>query len=613
MKKRILGISGFYHDSSASLLIDGEICGAVHEERFSRIKHDKTFPVNSIKYLLKNNNLSLLDIDFIVFYEKPFLKFERLLESYIAFDPKGFKSFCASLPIWLREKLFQKKVIFENLKKIDKNFKDQAKIKFSEHHLSHAASAFFPSPYERAIILTMDGVGEWATTTIGEGYKNKLKIFKEIHFPHSLGLLYSAFTYYLGFKVNSGEYKVMGLAPYGKPIFKELILNKLIDVKNDGSFRLKMKYFNYATGLTMTNSNFDKLFGNKRRSPETEKLNQFHMNIASSLQAALEEIILKICNNLKKEFNIDNLCLAGGVALNCVANGKIQKSNIFKNIWIQPASGDAGGSLGACLFYWHEILNMPKTNINHDIMKGSFLGPEFENNEIEDQLKKCGAKYKKYNIKELILNTASMLNNGKIIGLFQGRSEFGPRALGNRSIIADPRIKDLQKNLNLKIKFRESFRPFAPAILSEKLSEYFKLTTKSPYMLLVSEINDDKKLQINNNQKNLFGISQLNLERSTVPAITHVDYSSRIQTIHKETNEFFYKVVKEFENISDCPMVVNTSFNIRGEPMVNSPTDAFKCFMGTELDALVIGEFILIKDDQNPKNIINYKNQFELD
>ena len=613
MKKRILGISGFYHDSSASLLIDGEICGAVHEERFSRIKHDKTFPVNSIKYLLKNNNLSLLDIDFIVFYEKPFLKFERLLETYIAFAPKGFKSFCASLPIWLREKLFQKKVIFENLKKIDKNFKDQAKIKFSEHHLSHAASAFFPSPYERAIILTMDGVGEWATTTIGEGYKNKLKIFKEIHFPHSLGLLYSAFTYYLGFKVNSGEYKVMGLAPYGKPIFKELILNKLIDVKNDGSFRLKMKYFNYATGLTMTNSNFDKLFGNKRRSPETEKLNQFHMNIASSLQAALEEIILKICNNLKKEFNIDNLCLAGGVALNCVANGKIQKSNIFKNIWIQPASGDAGGSLGACLFYWHEILNMPKTNINHDIMKGSFLGPEFENNEIEDQLKKCGAKYKKYNIKELILNTASMLNNGKIIGLFQGRSEFGPRALGNRSIIADPRIKDLQKNLNLKIKFRESFRPFAPAILSEKLSEYFKLTTKSPYMLLVSEINDDKKLQINNNQKNLFGISQLNLERSTVPAITHVDYSSRIQTIHKETNEFFYKVVKEFENISDCPMVVNTSFNIRGEPMVNSPTDAFKCFMGTELDALVIGEFILIKDDQNPKNIINYKNQFELD
>ena len=613
MKKRILGISGFYHDSSASLLIDGEICGAVHEERFSRIKHDKTFPVNSIKYLLKNNNLSLLDIDFIVFYEKPFLKFERLLETYIAFAPKGFKSFCASLTIWLREKLFQKKVIFENLKKIDKNFKDQAKIKFSEHHLSHAASAFFPSPYERAIILTMDGVGEWATTTIGEGYKNKLKIFKEIHFPHSLGLLYSAFTYYLGFKVNSGEYKVMGLAPYGKPIFKELILNKLIDVKNDGSFRLKMKYFNYATGLTMTNSNFDKLFGNKRRSPETEKLNQFHMNIASSLQAALEEIILKICNNLKKEFNIDNLCLAGGVALNCVANGKIQKSNIFKNIWIQPASGDAGGSLGACLFYWHEILNMPKTNINHDIMKGSFLGPEFENNEIEDQLKKCGAKYKKYNIKELILNTASMLNNGKIIGLFQGRSEFGPRALGNRSIIADPRIKDLQKNLNLKIKFRESFRPFAPAILSEKLSEYFKLTTKSPYMLLVSEINDDKKLQINNNQKNLFGISQLNLERSTVPAITHVDYSSRIQTIHKETNEFFYKVVKEFENISDCPMVVNTSFNIRGEPMVNSPTDAFKCFMGTELDALVIGEFILIKDDQNPKNIINYKNQFELD
>tara|TARA_X000000950_G_scaffold101472_1_gene128145 strand:- start:15 stop:1850 length:1836 start_codon:yes stop_codon:yes gene_type:complete len=608
----ILGISAFYHDSAAAIIVDGNIIAAAQEERFSRKKHDPRYPYNAVKYVLEEANLNLSDIDHIVFFEKPFLKFERLLETYMAFAPKGFKSFSLSMPIWLREKLFQKKFLSEKLKEHDKNFNDVSKIKFSEHHYSHAASAFFPSPFEEAIILTLDGVGEWATTTVAVGKKNKLEIVKEIHFPHSLGLLYSAFTYYTGFKVNSGEYKLMGLAPYGKPIFKDKILDKLLDLKGDGSFKLDMSYFNYATGLTMTNNKFSKLFGHPVRDSKKDLLTQFHMDIAASIQSVTEEIVLRITKNLFSKYKIKNLCLAGGVALNCVANGKILKEKIFNDIWIQPAAGDAGGSLGAALAYWHHELGKPREKFK-DQMKGSYLGPKFNDDQIEKILKSLNSKYKKYSRNEIISLTAKELSDEKTVGWFQGRMEFGPRALGGRSILADPRSEKMQKELNLKIKFRESFRPFAPSVLREDVNEWFELENDSPYMLLVAEVKKGIQIKMKFEDKNLFGIDQLNVKRSSIPAITHVDYSARIQTVHKETNPRYYDLLKEFKKNTNCPVLVNTSFNVRGEPIVCSIEDAFNCFMGTNLDILVIEDFILFKDQQDQSLIKDYKNKFELD
>ena len=608
----ILGISAFYHDSAAALIIDGKIIAAAQEERFSRKKHDARYPFHAVEYVLKESKLNLNQIDHIVFFEKPFLKFERLLETYMAFAPKGFKSFSLSMPIWLREKLFQKKFLFDKLKEHDANFTDIKKINFSEHHYSHAASAFYPSPFKEAVILTLDGVGEWATTTVAVGDKNKLEIIKEIYFPHSLGLLYSAFTYYTGFKVNSGEYKLMGLAPYGKPIFKDLILEKLIDLKEDGSFKINMEYFNYATGLTMTNNKFSKLFENPVRDANKDLLKEFHMNIAASIQAVTEEIVLRLTKNISKDYNIKNLCLAGGVALNCVANGKILKSKVFDNIWIQPAAGDAGGSLGAALAYWYHELKMPRNNYE-DQMKGSYLGPKLENNFIEEKLKYLKANYKKQNSNEIISITAKELSKEKTVGWFQGRMEFGPRALGGRSILADPRSEKMQKELNLKIKFRESFRPFAPSVLREDVSEWFELNNDSPYMLLVADVKKEKQIKMSEDDENLFGIEKLNVKKSSIPAITHVDYSARVQTVHEETNPKYHQLLKEFKNLTNCPVLVNTSFNVRGEPIVCSVEDAFNCFMGTNLDILVIENFILFKEDQDKSLLQDYKNKFELD
>jgi len=608
----ILGISAFYHDSAAALIKDGNIISAAQEERFSRKKHDPRYPFNAVEYVLKDSNLKLNDIDHIVFFEKPFLKFERLLETYLAFAPKGFKSFSLSMPIWLREKLFQKKFLFNQLKQHDINFNDIKKIKFSEHHYSHAASAFYPSPFREAIILTLDGVGEWATTTVAIGKDNNLKMIKEMHFPHSLGLLYSAFTYYTGFKVNSGEYKVMGLAPYGTPKYKDLIIEKLMNLKNDGSFRLNMKYFNYATGLTMTNKKFSDLFGEPVRNPKKDLLTQFHMDIASSIQAVTEEIVLRITKDLAEEYKVKNLCLAGGVALNCVANGKILKEKIFENIWIQPAAGDAGGSLGAALAYWYRELDKPRNEFK-DQMKGSYLGPSFSENVIENQLNELKAVFKKKNSKEIISIVAKELSNSKTVGWFQGRMEFGPRALGGRSILADPRSEKMQKELNLKIKFRESFRPFAPSVLREDASKWFDIDYDSPYMLLVSDINKSKQIKMSDNDENLFGIDKLNVKRSSIPAITHVDYSARIQTVHRETNPKYYDLLTEFKKNTNCPVLVNTSFNVRGEPIVCSIEDAFNCFMGTNLDILAIEDFILFKEDQDKSLLKDYKNKFELD
>ena len=608
----ILGISAFYHDSAAALIEDGKIISAAQEERFSRKKHDARYPFHAVDFILKSNNLRLNDIDYIVFFEKPFLKFERLLETYLAFAPRGFKSFSLSMPIWLREKLFQKKFLFDKLKLHDKNFKNIDKIKFSEHHYSHAASAFFPSPFENAVVLTLDGVGEWATTTVAIGKKNKLEMIKEIHFPHSLGLLYSAFTYYTGFKVNSGEYKVMGLAPYGSPKFKSLILEKLIDLKDDGSFKLNMDYFNYATGLTMTNKKFSDLFGKPVRDPKKDKLTQFHMDIAASIQAVTEEIVLRLTKSVATEYKINNLCLAGGVALNCVANGKILKEKIFKDLWIQPAAGDAGGSLGAALAYWYKELKNPR-EIFKDQMQGSYLGPKYNDQVISENLKKLNAKFKKFTSEEIIKITAKELSNSKTVGWFQGKMEFGPRALGGRSILADPRSEKMQKELNLKIKFRESFRPFAPSVLREKVSEWFNLSYDSPYMLLVADVEKSKQVRMTENDKNLFGIDKLNIKRSSIPAVTHVDYSARIQTVHKNTNSKYYDLISEFNNITKCPVLVNTSFNVRGEPIVCSIEDAFNCFMGTNLDILVIENFIMFKDDQEKQLIKSYEDKFELD
>ena len=612
--KKILGISAFYHDSAAALIIDGKIISAAQEERFSRKKHDPRYPFHAIEFVLKYSNLKLGEIDHIVFFEKPFLKFERLLETYLAFAPKGFTSFSMSMPIWLREKLFQKKFIFEKLKQHDKNFNDINKINFSEHHFSHAASAFYPSPFKEAVILTLDGVGEWATTTVAIGKENKIKIIKEIHFPHSIGLLYSAFTYYTGFKVNSGEYKVMGLAPYGEPKYKDIIINELLDLKEDGSFRLNMKYFNFATGLTMTNQKFSKLFGQKVRNPNNELLTQFHMDIASSIQAATEEIVIRLTSSISKETKIKNLCMAGGVALNCVANGKILKKNIFEKIWLQPAAGDAGGSLGAALAFWYQELNNKRNIIkNGDEMNGSYLGPSFEEKDIENTLKKLGAIYEKMSEENLINTIANELKNEKTVGWFQGRMEFGPRALGSRSIIADPRSSKMQKELNLKVKFRESFRPFAPSVLAKDVKEWFDLNSESPYMLFVADIKKDIQIPMNENDKKLFGIEKLNIKRSSIPAVTHVDYSARIQTVHQDTNPKYHKLLSRFKDITNCPVLVNTSFNVRGEPIVCSIEDAFKCFMGTNLDILVCENFILLKDKQNKNLSQNYLNKFEKD
>jgi carbamoyltransferase len=608
----VLGISAFYHDSAACILIDGKIIAAAQEERFTRKKHDSSYPYNAIEFVLKYSNLKLSEVDQIVFFEKPFLKFERLLETYVAFAPKGFLSFSKAMPLWIKEKLFQKNLLFNHLKKHDQNYKSDQNIFFSDHHLSHAASAFFPSPFEEAVILTADGVGEWATTTVAVGKGKDLELKKEIHFPHSLGLLYSAFTYYTGFKVNSGEYKLMGLAPYGNPLYEEKI-RQLIDIKEDGTFRLDQKFFNYATGLTMTNDKFDKLFGQRRREPNNEKLTQFHMDIASSIQKVTEEIMIKLTKSIRNEYGIKNLCLAGGVALNCVANGKILKQKIFDNIWIQPAAGDAGGSLGAALALWHIEQGNERLVNQNDSMKGSYLGPKYSQDQIEKELQSIGANFETLNYDDLINKTSKNLSNEKAIGWFQGRMEFGPRALGGRSILGDPRSEKMQKTLNLKIKYRESFRPFAPSILEEDLSKWFDLNIESPYMLLVADVKDEKKIKMTDKQKKLFGIDKLNVKRSEIPAVTHVDYSARIQTVKRNTNMRYYDLISKFKEKTGCSVIVNTSFNVRGEPIVNTPTDAFNCFMGTELDFLVIGNCVLDKNNQNPDLKKDYTKKFELD
>ena len=609
----ILGISAFYHDSAAAIIIDGKIIAAAQEERFTRVKHDSSYPYNAVEFVLKFSNLKLSEIDHIIFYEKPFLKFERLLETYVAFAPKGFIQFVKAMPIWLREKLFQKNMLLNLLKEHDENFKNENKILFSEHHLSHAASAFYPSPFEEAIVLTADGVGEWATTTVAVGKGNNLEIKKEIHFPHSLGLLYSAFTYYIGFKVNSGEYKLMGLAPYGEPIYIDKIVGHLIDVKDDGTFRLDLDYFNYATGLTMTNEKFHNLFGEKPRNPKNQQITQFHMDIASSIQKVIEDIMLKLAISLKQEFGLPNLCLAGGVALNCVANGKIIREKIFDNIWVQPASGDAGGSLGSALAFWHIEQNNPRKINSNDSMKGSYLGPSYSQEIIEKELGKNGAKFDVLPEEEIINKTAEDLSNGQAIGWFQGRMEFGPRALGSRSILGDARSSEMQKNLNLKVKYRESFRPFAPSILKDDVADWFELNIDSPYMLFVANVNSNKTIDMSEQQKKLFGIDKLNIKRSEIPAVTHVDYSARIQTVYEETNPIYFKLLKKFKEKTNCPVIVNTSFNVRGEPIVNTPTDAFNCFMGTELDKLVIGNCYLDKKKQNSSLKKDYVKEFELD
>ncbi len=608
----ILGISAFYHDSAAAIIVDGKILAAAQEERFTRKKHDSNYPYNAVEFVLKFAKLKLSDVDHIIFFEKPFLKFERLLETYVAFAPRGFKQFAKSMPIWLKEKLFQKNLLFKLLKEHDKEFKDEKKIYFSEHHLSHAASAFFPSPFNEAIILTADGVGEWATTTVAIGKGKELSIKKEIHFPHSLGLLYSTFTYFAGFKVNSGEYKLMGLAPYGEAKYVDLIKDNLIDIKKDGSFKLSLEFFDYATGLKMTSNKFNTLFNQKPRDSKKEGLTQFHMDLAASIQKVTEEVIIKMAISLKKEFNIKNLCLAGGVALNCVANGKILEKKIFDNIWVQPAAGDAGGSIGAALSLWHLELKKDRVVSNND-MKGSYLGPSYSQDEIETDLKKLNAKFNILQEHEIIEKTVECLKNGDAVGWFQGRMEFGPRALGSRSILGDPRSPTMQKNLNLKVKYRESFRPFAPSVLREDVNQWFKINVDSPYMLLVAEILDNKKIEMTKQEKNLFGIDKLNIKRSDIPAVTHVDYSARIQTVHQETNPKYYSLIKKFKEKTNCPILINTSFNVRGEPIVNTVEDAFNCFMGTELDKLVIGNCFLEKKDQNLNLKKDYKNKFELD
>jgi carbamoyltransferase len=608
---RILGISAFYHDSAAALVVDGEIAAAAQEERFSRKKHDSGFPSHAVQYCLRQGGIALDDLDQVVFYDKPFLKFERLLETYLAFAPQGLRSFAMALPMWVREKAFQRDLLSRELNRIGKF--DGTRLLFTEHHQSHAASAFYPSPFEEALVLTMDGVGEWATTSAALGKGNRLEMIREIHFPHSLGLLYSAFTYYTGFKVNSGEYKLMGLAPYGEPKYADRILDNLIDVKPDGSFRLNMSYFNYGTGLTMTNSRFDGLFGEPVRTPE-KLLTQFHMDIAASIQSVLEQVVLKMTRSLAAETGMRNLCLAGGVALNCVANGKILRDGQFDRIWIQPAAGDAGGALGAALAGHYFYNNQPRTVSRcGDSMHGAYLGPEFSHVEIEQRLKAAGARFAVLDEADLIERCACDLQKGKALGWFQGRMEFGPRALGARSILGDARSPTMQSVLNLKVKYRESFRPFAPSVLREDVAEWFELDEDSPYMLLVADVLKSRRRQMTAEEQHLFGIDKLNVPRSDIPAVTHVDYSARIQTVHKATNPRYHALISAFKALTGCPVIVNTSFNVRGEPIVGTPEDAFRCFMGTEIEALAVGNCYLLKDEQSPALKLNYEKAFDLD
>ena len=609
----ILGISAFYHDSAAALVVDGKVVAAAQEERFTRKKHDASYPRNAIDYALSMQGLQFNDLDNIVFYDKPFLKFERLLETYVAFAPKGLRSFRMSMPVWLREKLFQKDMLFKEFQQHEGGFSDNEKLLFSEHHFSHAASAYYPSPFEEAVILTLDGVGEWATATVAIGRGEKLEIEKEIHFPHSIGLLYSAFTYYIGFRVNSGEYKVMGLAPYGEPRFKDRILDNVIDLKEDGTFRLDQSYFNYCTGLTMTNNKFAELMGEPVREPDTDLLTQFHMDVAASIQAVTEEAVLRLTRSLASEYQIPNLCMAGGVALNCVANGKILRDGAFKDMWVQPAAGDAGGAIGAALAAWHRELRNPRTVNGGDSMQGSYLGPSYEQDEIEDRLKNAGAVFETLSDEDVAPRTAQALADGKAIGWFQGRMEFGPRALGGRSILGDARSPSMQKTLNLKVKYRESFRPFAPSILREDVADWFELDDDSPYMLLVAGVNKRLRREISEEEEALFGIEKLNISRSEIPAVTHVDYSARIQTVHHDTNPRYHDLIAAFKGITGCPVIVNTSFNVRGEPIVCTPEDAFRCFMGTEIEVLVVGNAFLRKEDQDASLKDNYKEKYELD
>ncbi len=611
---RILGVSAFYHDSAAALCIDGNVVAAAQEERFTRIKHDSDFPRSAIQYCLDEGGLTLDDLDYIAFYDKPFLKFERLLETYLAIAPRGFKSFSMAMPVWVKEKLFLKDTLLKDLGSLADGVKpDPKKLLFTEHHQSHAASAFYPSPFEDAVVLTADGVGEWATTSLSYGKGAALEILKEMHFPDSLGLLYSAFTYYTGFKVNSGEYKVMGLAPYGAPRFTDTILEHLIDLKPDGSFRMDMRYFDYCGGLTMTTPAFDKLFGGPPRRAE-EKLDQRHMDLAASVQWVVEEAMLRLARSAAKETGSKNLCLAGGVALNCVANGKIHRDGCFENIWVQPAAGDAGGSLGAALAAHHWYLGRPRNVAdNQDGMSGAYLGPSFPQSDIESRLAAEGAVFDVLEGDAMTSRVADALADGKAVGWFQGRMEFGPRALGGRSILGDPRSPEMQKTLNLKVKYRESFRPFAPSILAEDLGAWFDHDAESPYMLMVADVLPERCVEMTEEQKALFGIEKLNIPRSEIPAVTHVDYSARLQTVHKETNPRYHALISAFKDRTGCPVVVNTSFNVRGEPIVGTPEDAFRCFMGTELDVLAIGDCVLEKEKQNPALRRDYKDAFELD
>jgi carbamoyltransferase len=610
---RILGISAFYHDSAAALLCDGEIVAAAQEERFTRKKHDSRFPSHAVEFCLSLAGVDLSAVDYIVFYDKPFLKFERLLETYVAFAPRGLRSFQMAIPLWVREKLFQRSLLQDELKRYGENFDWIHRLLFAEHHQSHAASAFYASPFEDALILTMDGVGEWATTSVARGSGNHLEILKEIHFPHSLGLLYSAFTYYTGFKVNSGEYKVMGLAPYGSPRYAKTILDHIIDLKPDGSFHLNLDYFNYCTGLTMTNGAFDQLFGGSPRNPD-ELLTQRHMDLAASVQEVLEEAVLRMTRSLAAESGAKNLCLAGGVALNCVANGRLLRDGRFERIWVQPAAGDAGGALGAALAAYYSFAGQPrKLNGCNDAMKGSYLGPEFTQADIERRLTAAGAKYTVLTDCEMLDACARALAAEKAVGWFQGRMEFGPRALGARSILGDARSPKMQSQLNLKVKFRESFRPFAPSILREHVAEWFELDEDSPYMLMVADVVEQRRKPMTSEQQKLFGIEKLNVPRSDIPAVTHVDYSARIQTVHRETNPRYYALLQRFNELTGCPVVVNTSFNVRGEPIVCTPEDAFRCFMGTDIELLAVGNCVLSKEDQDPELRKDYKSAFELD
>ncbi len=611
----VLGISAFYHDSAAALLINGEIVAAAQEERFTRKKHDAGFPQNAIKYVLEEGGIGLKNVDHIAFYDKPLLKFERLLETYVGNAPRGFGQFRVAIPVWIKEKLFLKNLIANEFGKIEESVPVKDRLLFAEHHMSHAASAFYPSPFEEAVILTLDGVGEWATTAVAFGQGHQIEMRKEIHFPHSLGLLYSAVTYYIGFRVNSGEHKVMGLAPYGEPRFKNLILEKLIDVKPDGSFRINQKFFNYTTGLTMINDRFAELFGEPVRRPDSDPLTQFHMDVAASIQAVTEETVLTLTQALATEYDVPNLCLAGGVALNCVANGKILRGGPFKRIWIQPAAGDAGGSLGASYAAWHQELGHSRTVSNsvQDAMKGSFLGPAFKQDDIEKRLTSRQAVFEVLDENAVINTTAQALAKGQAVGWFSGRMEFGPRSLGGRSILGDPRSPTMQKTLNLKVKFRESFRPFAPSVLREDIAEWFNLDEDSPYMLLVDYVHPDHRREITEEEHALFGIDKLNVKRSDIPAITHIDYSARIQTVHADTNPRYHRLISVFRDITGCPLVINTSFNVRGEPIVCTPEDAFDCFMGTGLDLLVIGNSVLQKSMQDPALEVIYEKKYELD